>query len=503
MPTIDSHVENGRIGFTCGRPLPPELIAEVFYFCLPSDDERLSMPANRLAPLTLSWVCSYWRKLCLKNPRLWADIVLGYHDHEVARELPLLELFLSRTGTHPISFKHIAELADHLRILLDEKQIETYSMEMHEILERVCSRAEQLQVMVLNVLDVAAANPVLSAIQRVHGPSSQAACPLLEELRISTTHLGQSGECFVLQNLDKACPNLKVLSLFSPMMAPSPYTLPMQNLRCLELMFCTSINYCMQWLDATPALEILKIRLFCRALEAEAEESDDDGWTIVNVRRRPSLRNLARQNIRKLERLKHLDVRGFSSAVDVGILLDMLYVPALRHLEVSTLVMSSEKWPYVIDLIDRSAPALEYLKLSGTPMKSPDIVRCLRMLPKLKRLGVGKLKDADALFRALTIHVYEASPTAADMLCPQLEALDVANSNGSVDLVAGLITSRCVPEADERGETMALAKLKEVEVDGQLARSLRDYPEIATCISRGLALTEERSSFSFDLRGDH
>lgn len=453
------------------------------------------MPANSLAPLTLSWVCRYWRRLCIATPRIWADIVLGYHEHLVARELPLLDLFLSRTGTHPISFKHAPDLTDHLHVLLDERDIELYRLGMNEILERVRSRSEQLRVVVLNAFDIAAVNPVLSMIQRARSIDSPS-CPLLDELRVAVIHVGQPSECFVLQNLDIACPSLKIVSLFTPMVAPSSYTSAMQNLRHLDLNYCTSINYCMQWLDSTPALESLKLRLFCRSLEVETEDVDDDGWTIVSVRRHPSLRRLSRRPVRRLERLSRLDVTCYSSATDVGIVLDMLDLPSLKELMLYTPVISDGDWPYVRDLISRSEPPLEHLKLAGTPMKALDIVRCLRSLPGLKKLSIQRLKDADALFSALTINAFGGDSDSKNLLsnsplCPWLEVLDVADASQSIDSLARLIVSRCTiaEEKNCRGGSETLTRLKKIELDAHIGSRLKSDPSIEDCISRGLSLT--------------
>ncbi|KIL67071.1 hypothetical protein M378DRAFT_52626, partial [Amanita muscaria Koide BX008] len=57
--------------------LCPEILAEIFTFCLPYAPEvpwRVERTSSRNAPLLLCSVCSSWRSLAISTPRLWQTL---------------------------------------------------------------------------------------------------------------------------------------------------------------------------------------------------------------------------------------------------------------------------------------------------------------------------------------------------------------------------------------------------------------------------------------------
>ncbi|KAF7363128.1 F-box domain-containing protein [Mycena venus] len=54
--------------------LPVELFHEIFLACLPS--ATFTPAGRRQAPLLLSWVCTYWRRMALSFPKLWSSPAL-------------------------------------------------------------------------------------------------------------------------------------------------------------------------------------------------------------------------------------------------------------------------------------------------------------------------------------------------------------------------------------------------------------------------------------------
>ncbi|KAJ7696683.1 hypothetical protein B0H17DRAFT_928984, partial [Mycena rosella] len=55
------------------RRIPPEILAEVFIFCRDSslDAASYSISDPREAPMLLAHICSSWRIVCHRTPRLW------------------------------------------------------------------------------------------------------------------------------------------------------------------------------------------------------------------------------------------------------------------------------------------------------------------------------------------------------------------------------------------------------------------------------------------------
>ncbi|KIM39883.1 hypothetical protein M413DRAFT_446804 [Hebeloma cylindrosporum] len=60
------------------RRLPPDLLAEIFMYCLPR--QKFIRPAPDQAPLLLAQICTSWRRASISTPRLWASLELdGFH----------------------------------------------------------------------------------------------------------------------------------------------------------------------------------------------------------------------------------------------------------------------------------------------------------------------------------------------------------------------------------------------------------------------------------------
>ncbi|KAF9014180.1 hypothetical protein BDQ17DRAFT_1342228 [Cyathus striatus] len=61
------------------RRILPELLAEIFRHCLPSD----GIPSLDTAPLLLCQVCQLWKDVCIRDPRLWTRFVIKMSPDDV------------------------------------------------------------------------------------------------------------------------------------------------------------------------------------------------------------------------------------------------------------------------------------------------------------------------------------------------------------------------------------------------------------------------------------
>ncbi|KIL67105.1 hypothetical protein M378DRAFT_74354, partial [Amanita muscaria Koide BX008] len=66
MLTANPHAFPNLIQRLC-----PDILAEIFAFCLPEVTAWIIQISSRDAPLLLCSVCSSWRSLALSTPRLW------------------------------------------------------------------------------------------------------------------------------------------------------------------------------------------------------------------------------------------------------------------------------------------------------------------------------------------------------------------------------------------------------------------------------------------------
>ncbi|PPQ65326.1 hypothetical protein CVT26_000042 [Gymnopilus dilepis] len=94
------------------RLLPPEIIAEIFIFCLPPFNlTEDSPPASEdtATPLRIGAVCSAWRRIAWTTPSLWATLILRLTSSvKLSSQTALIHEWLSRSGQLPLSIRFIA-----------------------------------------------------------------------------------------------------------------------------------------------------------------------------------------------------------------------------------------------------------------------------------------------------------------------------------------------------------------------------------------------------------
>ncbi|KAJ3576362.1 hypothetical protein NP233_g476 [Leucocoprinus birnbaumii] len=97
--------ERYQIAIAPYKRLPPEILREIFFACLP---ETVHLPP-RLdeAPLLLTRVCSSWRMLALSTQELWCnfEVALSARARRNYHAMGALNTWLSRCPDRPISFR--------------------------------------------------------------------------------------------------------------------------------------------------------------------------------------------------------------------------------------------------------------------------------------------------------------------------------------------------------------------------------------------------------------
>lgn len=56
--------------------IPIDIFVEIFLHCIPPDPLKFRQPDVTIAPILLCHVCSYWREIAFRTPRIWAHL---YH----------------------------------------------------------------------------------------------------------------------------------------------------------------------------------------------------------------------------------------------------------------------------------------------------------------------------------------------------------------------------------------------------------------------------------------
>ncbi|KAF8903950.1 hypothetical protein CPB84DRAFT_1706698 [Gymnopilus junonius] len=90
------------------RLLPPEIVSEIFIFCLPVFDSTEESPSSQgtSTPLRIGAVCSAWRRIAWSTPSIWATLVFHLTSSlNIVNQTILLEEWLSRSGQLPLSIR--------------------------------------------------------------------------------------------------------------------------------------------------------------------------------------------------------------------------------------------------------------------------------------------------------------------------------------------------------------------------------------------------------------
>jgi len=85
------------------RRLPPDLLGDIFVNCLPTQHEAIINTDE--CPLVLTQICSGWRALALRTPRLWSSIHIVTRTRVERRNacLEVVKMWLKRSGDCPLS----------------------------------------------------------------------------------------------------------------------------------------------------------------------------------------------------------------------------------------------------------------------------------------------------------------------------------------------------------------------------------------------------------------
>ena len=94
------------------RLLPPELLGEIFLWCLPQTN--YVMPSPNDCPLILTMVCRHWRAVALSTPQLWASLNVSLFRAAETSSGDFYKSWLEKAGRVPLSIRivHDIDLSD-------------------------------------------------------------------------------------------------------------------------------------------------------------------------------------------------------------------------------------------------------------------------------------------------------------------------------------------------------------------------------------------------------
>ncbi|KAJ7645814.1 hypothetical protein B0H17DRAFT_1103695 [Mycena rosella] len=299
--------------------VPAEIMEEIFVFCLPDNGDDPLVPDPSVAPLVLLKVCKQWRSIALSTPRLWCSIRVNLRSQQFKRSLPLLECWLARARSRPLSVAVVYATFKE-------------SPSPDFLIQSLTRSSEQWQ-------DIRLELP-FKDLQRLHGIEGH--IPLLRKLLIGPTDAYSAG----MQGMRVApitafsdAPSLREVHLVTGY--PFTIELPWAQLTKLQAT-SLSVCECLEILEASPALVHCFLSL---------RQSFDTAHAI---------------RIPPLEHLEVLTLRPSGFHPD---LLHCLTLPVLRELQfhVTSSASSADSLVKITSFLDRSAvtSCLKQIYFSG------------------------------------------------------------------------------------------------------------------------------------------
>ncbi|KAJ7147653.1 hypothetical protein C8R43DRAFT_1195437 [Mycena crocata] len=90
------------------RKMPPEVLAEIFSWTLPSAGDALESGVLldwKQAPWVLTPICTRWRRIALSTPSLWSLVVIDFQDQSFSSAYPLrtvIKTHIARAKQHKL-----------------------------------------------------------------------------------------------------------------------------------------------------------------------------------------------------------------------------------------------------------------------------------------------------------------------------------------------------------------------------------------------------------------
>ncbi|KAF5327888.1 hypothetical protein D9619_004850 [Psilocybe cf. subviscida] len=381
--------------------LPPEILAQIFTYCIPQ--ERFPHISNTAAPVLLTHVSPYWRALALSLPELWSSVHIAYRN--VVEDIPAIESLLARSGDRPLALSIAIDFAEQpqeeiLAVLQGHsKRWKNVRFDFGHLLcppvyslDQALGNVPQLETFEFHAKDISDVNitPVtqlLRSAPRLRELSwfdDLADVDTLLQLPLSRlTHLSLSIEHDTLDYMQvlKECSNLEHIRLTRPR-PRSPSVQPQAPLFLAKL---TSLNI------SSDMLGILD-NLILPALKEVRIYGD----------RRPSLPRPAGHTAAVLHPGASLPpYLSYTS-------------PSLPHIPHSSTEGDDSREGFdataLLSLFDRSLCAITSLSVKA-PMAEDMLIRCLRATSSsLVRLSLDGVHVGDGLLQALT---WRHNPTRA------------------------------------------------------------------------------------------
>ena len=98
--------------------LPREILAQIFWHCVPENRDLPRLMSSNSAPLLLCRVCPSWRQLALATPNIWTTvgIIIRTQDADPSAFSHVINIWLERSGILPLTLYLVQHLGAGTRL---------------------------------------------------------------------------------------------------------------------------------------------------------------------------------------------------------------------------------------------------------------------------------------------------------------------------------------------------------------------------------------------------
>ncbi|KIJ61868.1 hypothetical protein HYDPIDRAFT_30936 [Hydnomerulius pinastri MD-312] len=320
------------------RRLPPEVLGEIFYRCLPRTP--YITPRDVECPMVLTKVCHYWRAVAMSTPRLWSSVTIHLQRVTKVEFRPGYDAWLAKAKSVPLA----------VRVLNDIDASDADSI-------CISSVVEWLRPLITRCGDF-----------WWHGPSLQGLFanvtdPRLERLRITSLRGSPSvfmpGPATYLRSAYLQCLNHDLQSL-------GTMTLPWEQL--------TELNMHFALFSSSVFLHLLRLCTGLRNVTASCLCADEEQLEELRGTTPGSIINYS---------LRRIEIKVIRAGLDL--LFDALVLPALEELEICFCYRERDAWPHVqfMSLLARSRCPLKKLVIRSNKNALSYFAEYKQALPSL------------------------------------------------------------------------------------------------------------------------
>lgn len=395
---LNEYIQDHHALISGARRMPRDVVEEVFIHCL-SADHNARMRSYE-APIKLGRICGSWREICLTCPRLWSSLHVdadSVPDDKLQLQVEAAEIWLIRSGARLLSLSFSVRPHDYRNGPLIYES-ETIQQLMHVF--SACSRRWKSLDISMPMSSFSSWSPSLTTVD----------VPMLEVVKFRLLDPSPKFDTSMVLPMILRAQSLRIISLSGAMDQPSTFAPYWGRLTTLSLLSTWGRMSSLGWQCALVVLHHASNLKKC-SLQLSSESS-------------PSLPAGLPQGVTTLLHLESFRLDALGSRQILTDFLDMLIMPSLKHLAISTDAGALSNIPFASFLTQPDVIETMELKLHAFP---PDrLMELLAFVPSLRGLCLVEnvVRDYGSILNRDIIKQLTPN-TSGYCLCPRLEEVRI------------------------------------------------------------------------------